>query len=158
MRKIHLIPLFLGVMTLVTACGDLTFENPGQVDFQRFRSVLVLPITVEGVYQFDSFGSNDDAYDYLVDELRSSSGFQDVITHQLTRTDADLSVWLSTSEQYDYETDEITYFVSTSFLLVDSSGREVISGTSVSSDSNLSDAVNETLREVSHAFLEPYRI
>ena len=149
---------FVLVMTLLTACGDLTFENPGQIDFQRYRTVLVLPITVEGVYQFDSFGSNDDAYDYLVDELKASSGFQDVITHQLTRTDADLSVWISTKEQYDYETDEITYFVSTSFILVDANGREVISGTSVDSDASLSDAVNDTLREVSHYFLEPYRI
>ena len=139
-------------------CNGLTFENEGRIDFQRFQTVSVLPITIEGIYQFNDFGATDDAYDYLVEEMRASSGFREVISTQNRLADTELSVWISTREQYDYETDEVTYSVHTDFLLTDYSGFELYSGTTTETSTDLTDAVNETLSEVSHVFLQPYRI
>ena len=139
-------------------CNGLTFENEGRIDFQRFQSVTVLPITIEGIYQFDNFGATEDAYSYLVEELRASSGFRTVASHQFSASDTELSVWISTREQYDYDTDEITYSVQTKFLLTDFRGVELYSGSSSDSGTDLSVAVNETLSDVSHFFLMPYRI
>ncbi len=139
-------------------CNGLTFENKGQIDFQRFQTVSVLPITIEGIYQFNAFSTTDDAYNYLVEELRASSGFREVVSSQYRATDTELSVWVSTSEQYDYETDEVTYSVHTEFILTDYSGAELYSGSATDTSTDLTDAVNETLSEVSHFFLQPYRI
>jgi hypothetical protein len=151
--------LFSFVLLLGTfGCNGLTFENEGRIDFQRYQSVTVLPITIEGIYQFDNFGATDDAYGYLVEELRASSGFRTVASNQFSVTDTELSVWISTREQYDYDTDEITYSVQTKFLLTDYSGVELYSGSSSESGTDLSATVNETLSEVSHFFLMPYRI
>lgn len=158
MNRIH--TLLCAVILCVHAfgCNGLTFENEGQIDFQRFQTVTVLPITIEGIYQFNAFNATDDAYAYLVEELRASSGFRQVVSNDSTATDTELSVWISTSEQYDYETDEVTYSVFTEFILTDYSGFKVYAGSASDTSTDLSDAVNETLSEVSHFFLQPYRI
>lgn len=158
MNRLSRYILCLLVLLSTFGCTGLTFENEGRINFQRFQSVTVLPITIEGIYQFNNFGATDEAYAYLIEELRASSGFRSVASDQFTATDTELSVWISTREQYDYDTDEITYSVQTKFLLTDYSGVELYSGSSSDSGTDLSAAVNETLSDVSHFFLMPYRI
>ena len=158
MNRINTIIFTLLIFIGAIGCNGLTFENEGRIDFQRFQTVSVLPITIEGIYQFNAFGTTDDAYNYLVEELRASSGFREVISTQSNAADTELSVWISTREQYDYETDEITYSVDTKFLLTDYSGVELYSGTTTDTSTDLTDAVNETLDEVTLFFLQPYRI
>lgn len=155
----RILPLFVGCLSLLlSACGDLTFENRGNVDFERFQTVFVLPVQVDGIYAFSSASATEDAYDYLVAELRAESGFRTVESTQGVSTDTDLSVWVSVTEDYDYDTDTITYYARTKFLLTDSQGVALYSGQMSDTSEDLESAVFETLSEVVHFFLQPYRI
>ena len=157
--KNRILAIFLcSVSLFLSACGDLTFENKGNVDFERFQTVFVLPVQVDGIYAFSSANATENAYAYLVDELEAESGFRTVVSTSGSTTDTDLSVWVSVREDYDYETDTITYYAQTKFLLTDNSGAELYSGQMSDTSEDLEDAVYETLSEVAHFFILPYRI
>ena len=141
-----------------SACGSLTFENEGYVNFERYKSVYVLPVKIEGAFIFNDLDAATDAYDYLVMDLEASSGFKNVYTTLGSHADTELSVWLSVREDYDYEADLITYLVETEYLLTNHEGVELYSGYTSEYDEDLQSAINETLSEVSHFFIQPYRI
>ena len=150
--------ILAGCTLLMSACGDLTFENKGNVDFDRFRSVFVLPIQINGIYAFSQFDATDDAYDFLVETLQADSGFRKVVTTLGNQTDTDLSVQISIREDYDYDSDLITYYAETKFTLMDSEGTVLHSDQYSDNSEDLSAAVFETLEEVVNFFIQPYRI
>ena len=158
MKNRILATLLCSLTVLLSACGDLTFENKGNVDFERFQTVFVLPIQVDGIFAFSSANATENAYGYLVEELESKSGFQKVVSTLGSSTDTDLSVWISVREDYDYETDSITYHAQTKFLLTDNRGDELYSGQMSDTSEDLESAVYETLSKVAHFFILPYRI
>ena len=143
---------------ITSACGDLTFENKGNVDFERFQSVFVMPIQIEGIYAFSNADQTGEAYDYFVNELQSESGFREVVSTLGDATDTDLNVWISVREDYNYDTDTITYYAQTKFLLSDQRGLALYTGQASDSGDDLESVVFETLAEVAHFFIQPYRI
>ena len=158
MKNRILAVLLCCVSVFLSACGDLTFENKGNVNFERFQTVFVLPIQIDGIFAFSSANAAEDAYQYLVDELKAESGFRKVVSTVGSATDTDLSVWVSVREDYDYESDTITYYAQTKFLLTDSEGTELYSGQMSDTSDDLESAVYDTLSEVTHFFILPYRI
>lgn len=158
MKQRIAISILIGWAFILNACGDLTFENKGNVDFERFQSVFVLPIQISGIYAFSRANTTDDAYDFLVGELRRDSGFREVVATLGYQTDTSLSVQVSVREDYDYDRDIITYYVQTKFILMDETGAVIYSEQASDNSEDLESAVYETLTQIVNFFIRPYRI
>ena len=146
--------LFLQVLA---GCGDLTFENPGNIDFERYESVYVAPIQIEANAGVDVVRT-DDIYRYLTSQLEADGGFKHVSSNFDAESDGDLFVTLDIDAEYDFDTDVTQYSVVAGFALYGPDGAEVTSGDETDQGTDLDAVIEETLDKIVHFFLRPYRI
>ena len=141
----------------LVGCGDLTFENPGNIDFERFESVYVAPIQVEANAGVDVVRT-DDIYRYLTSQLEADGGFKNVSSSFDADSDGDLFVTLDIDAEYDFDTDVTKYSVVAGFALYGPDGAEITSGDETDLGTDLDSVIEETLDKIIHFFLRPYRI
>ena len=148
----------LGSLFLLTviACQPVTISHEGRIDFERYRSVYVEPISLSGNTVFPDLDTGTQLY--LVDELRLISGFRTVNPVGTLRADAILTVMMQVDADEDFETGDVEYRAEVRFQLRSAGGRLIASETFVSRDFDLLEAQQDALDEIALFFLKPYRI
>ncbi|MEE2788943.1 MAG: hypothetical protein VX589_16525 [Myxococcota bacterium] len=156
-------PTFFWLCLLThSGCLPLTFAHEGEIDFTVYRSVNVVDVVLSA----PDLGLADEASQptlaaYLVDELRTDSGFRTVtstygsaqtqlmVRMRLARVDTGIS--LTPSDRIDG---------TVQFELSNQRGAIVVSGefSQSGSDNDVPGLQASLLDDVAHFFLRPYRI
>ena len=114
------------------------------------------PISLSGNTVFPDLDTGTQLY--LVDELRSISGFRTVNAVSTLQADTILAVMMQVDADEDFETGDVEYRAEVSFQLLSAGGRLIASETFVSRDADLLEAQEDALDEIALFFLKPYRI
>ena len=148
----------LGSLCLLAlvACQPVTISHVGRIDFERYRSVYVEPISLSGNTVFPDLDTGTQLY--LVDELRLISGFRTVNAVSTLQADTILAVTMQVDADEDFETGDVEYRAEVSFQLLSARGGLIASETFVSRDADLLEAQQDALDEIALFFLKPYRI
>ncbi len=136
-----------GLIALACAsgCAPLTFSKEEPVDFSAY------PVVRVEVW----LGSHEDAQasEYLVKELRRSSGFEQVVYGPRVTATALLLVEVGVSE-----IDEDRFEGNASHMLFDSSGRIIDRGQVDDESASANEAASDVLDEVALHYHHAYRI
>jgi hypothetical protein len=132
-------------LTCATSCAPLTFSKEEAIDYSDYPTVRV-EVWI-GSYE------NQDAAQYLVEELQESSGFDEIVFGPRMASDAVLivDVWVT-------QVDEDKFESSASYELIDSQRRLVDRGEVDDESVSAREAVEDVLDEVALHYHRPYRI
>jgi hypothetical protein len=145
------IALTLGCLS-AWGCLPLTFSNPGVIDFDRYTSVLIMPPTGD---------APDWTQDYLIDEMRSASGFKTVTGDNGAAVDALLTVALTVvlADNHPNTNESDPHYECTAQFDLHEPGGSGIQHDSEDDTSDFeNEAIEDTLDEVADHFLRPYRL
>ncbi len=157
MKRIYSL-LSVSLLIGLSGCLPMTFSHDGEIDFTQYSSVYVQPIELTGDAVFSDLDTATQRY--LVDELKSVSGFTQVTDDPNVATDAVLVVRLRVDQDYEYRNDREyrTYSSSANFTLRTQSGTTIVSSDVSDDNEELRESQEDALDEVAHFFLAPYRI
>lgn len=140
---------------LFCACVPVTVGNPGGIDFDRYRVAYIESVALRGDV-YDALWVRD----YFVAELRSESGFEEIV--QRAEDDYDVSISLTVDVSYEntgtFDNPNWQYEAHASFTARDTSGAVVKSGFVTDESDWLDEAVEDAVDEVVLEFLRPYRV
>ena len=149
--------LLLAFATIgLLACQPVTLSHEGRIDFVQYRSVYVQPVALSGDAVFPDLDSATQLY--LVNELRSISGFKAVNGVDTLPSDSILMVDMRVDSEDDFSRDEIEYRAVAAFQLIRQSGGLIASGEFSSTNTDIGEAQEDALDEIALYFLKPYRI
>jgi len=131
-------------------CAPLTFSEEGAIDFGRYSSVEV---AVESNATTDGRATQ-----YLVGELRASSGFARVDAAPSPSADLLLNVTVFVGAGDDDGDGDATYASVATFDAWEAQGRLVDSGSESDESSGPLEAAEDVLDEVVLHFIAPYRL
>ena len=149
--------LLLGLGALLSqGCVPLTFSREAPIDFDVYRHVTV-QVSVHGL------GSSYDdrsATVYLASELQADSGFETVSIGDTASADLFLNVSVTLAELVDNsgDTPDYEYQADAGFKAFDPSGNEIDSGYVSDTSEFASEAIEDTLDELTLHYLRPYRL
>ena len=149
-----LVSAVLLVLIALGGCLPLTFDHEGLIDFERYPSVYVARIIVDG--------RPSSAYTrYFVQELRDAGGFAEVSEEPSSQASLTLVIRVEVSTKIEVDHDgkaETEYEAEAIFEANDRAGRLVDHGREDDSSTSFEETIEDALDEVAHHYLRPYRI
>lgn len=133
-------------------CAPLTFSNEAAIDFDTYRSVRV-EVSAPGDYA-------GYCETYLVDQLRSSSGFTSVTLDPSVPTDLVLRVDLAVSEDIDIDGEgnlDVDYTGAALYHATAPDGSLVDSGEKEDTSELELEVIEDLLDEIEYHYIAPYR-
>ena len=140
----------------LSACQPVTLSHEGRIDFFQYRSVYVQPIALSGDAVFPDLDSATQLY--LINELRTISGFRDVTGVDTLTSDSILIVDMQVDAMDDFSRQDIEYRAIASFQLIRHSGGLIAHGEFSSTNIDILEAQEDALDEIALYFLKPYRL
>ena len=150
----HTWNMLLMLAALLSACAPLTFSHEGRIDFNRIRSVYVVPVELSGDADLPD-PADMGAQRYAAEALTYTSGFTMVTRDKNAETDVVLVIRLSLDEVFFDGVD--SYEGRADFELRRPNGELVIADTVYDDADDVRTLKESLLDDVAHFFLRPYR-
>ncbi|MGC4063922.1 MAG: hypothetical protein QM784_04660 [Polyangiaceae bacterium] len=149
-RSMGLLALLVACIAYVSGCEPLTYSRDSKLDFSRYRTAAV-----------DVNDGDIERTDYLVDELVSVSGFQEVHRESDGPADVFIDVWFDIAVTTSVDSDGNTstdYDGTANYTATDAHGAILFTDSESDSSFSYEETIEDVLDEVAHMFMGSYRI